>query len=149
MAGGIDRHRPRFCAPCISSLPPHFIGDWQHRKHDDHPDNQRKILLHDRQIPEEAAGDDEEADPENGAGHVMDCEFRVAHLGHAGHKGREGPHDRSEPRKHDRHLAVFLKELMRPGEMLRLDQPALVPDDRFAQVVACGVVDGIPGAVGE
>ena len=69
---------------------------------DDREDHQAEVLLHERQVAEEVAGEEADAHPQDPAHHVVGQEAQVAHRADAGHERRERPHDRDEARDDDR-----------------------------------------------
>src|ERR1017187_3306639 len=92
----------------------------QRRDGDDRQDDEREVLLDDRNVAEEEAREHADGDPERTADHVVRQEDAVSHRADTRHEGRERPDDRNEPREDDRFSSVFFVELFGLPEVLLL-----------------------------
>ena len=99
----------------------HAMGRMERK--DDRQDHQGEVVLDERQVAEQVAGDGAEDHPGHAADDVVAHELAVAHGAQAGDERGEGADDRHESGEDDRLAAVLLVELVRVGQVLRLDQP--------------------------
>ncbi len=77
----------------------HHLHYHRHKRRNNDPDDEHaEILLHERNIPKEIAGENEEADPKNASCNVVEQKDRILHFPDARHKRRKCPHDGNEAR---------------------------------------------------
>src|SRR6185312_17198681 len=75
---------------------------------------------------QEVADEQHAPDPADAAEHVVDRVAPVIHPGHTGHDRNERPHDRHKSRNDHRLAAVPFVELVRPIEMLLVEEQRIL-----------------------
>ena len=132
-----------------AAVPEELDHDRQDRDEDDADGHEREVVLDDRDVAEEYAGAEAQADPGDGAGDVVEHECRRRHRGRAGDERHEGPDDRHEAAEHHGLAAVAFEEVVRLCQMLAVEQPVEQArvvgrvEDARADGLAHGVVDGV------
>ena len=94
----------------------------QQRDEHDADRDEREVLLDDRHVAEEHSRAHAQAHPPDRADEVVEDEASTAHLRRAGDKRHERAHDRHEAAEDDGLAAVVLEELVRPLQMLAIEQ---------------------------
>ena len=127
----------------LSSFPD-FIEKRQQGNEDDANDHRFEMLRHPRNVSEPVAGEQTDGDPGHAADDVKQEKFGVRHRPDAGHERGEGPDDGHKPGQDNRLGTIFLVELVRTLQMLRVEEPGFLPlENLWPQIVTNPVVHGI------
>src|SRR5580692_1594791 len=143
------RTRGRRVRWLASGAPPGVEPFDAHRRDRDQHDchhHELEVISDERNVAEVIAAQEKPADPHRSPDAVELPETDVAHAGHSRDKRREGAHDGDEPGDHDRLSAVPLVELVRPRQVLFVEQPRVfVVKDLWAEHIADPIVQGVAG----
>src|SRR5689334_5517051 len=110
-----------------------FHHRWDERNHDDCHNDDMEVALNRWNVSETIPGAAEKRDPCNPAADIRRKEAAVGHLPDAPDEGRERPQDRREPREDDGPAAIPVLEILRPHQVLLIDEAVLAGKRRLAE----------------